>query len=137
MKQLLSLMLVFSLSSFISPARKMGDGKQPVKTKLFDSAVWFANSDGAANDMTVYIGSYQYAPPYAGSFYNEVIGYFPEGTYSLTISKNTSDNTPRYITIEDPYYQNNPSQYYYWSTDTFYGSINVNTMWNYITVGFL
>lgn len=136
MKQLLSMTLVFTLASFISPTRKMGDGKQPVKTKLFDSKVWFTNSDGAANDMTVYIGSYQYAP-YAGSYYNDLIGEFPEGSYGLTISKSTPDNTPRYLTIEDPNYQNWPSQYYYWSSGDFYGSINVNTTWNNIAVGFL
>jgi hypothetical protein len=136
MRQLLCVMLVLTLASFTYPVKKTGDAPRTVKTKtnLFDSPVYFINYSGAASGMTVYIGSNAVAiDDNTGS-----LGYYPEGSYGLNIVKGTPDDTPRYVQIEDPNYEGTgPFYEFYWSSGDFSSSINVNTTWNNVSVGYL
>jgi len=137
MKQVLGIMLVLALTSFAVPGSKTTGAPEAVKAKApFNSTVYLANYGGAANDMVIYIGAYSFNTTYAdpNNFWQETIGYLPEGSYGLLISKLTPDSTPRRVYIEDPFYQDQFG--FYWSTGDFSGSINVNTTFNYISVMF-
>lgn len=136
MKQLLSVMLVCTLASFNFPASQKTDTQQPVKINFSTYSVWYINYGGAGSDLTVSIGPNQWVTPSEEG--TQFLGSAEEGSYGLSITKNTPDSTPRYVQLEDPFYEGTPPFYYfYWSTGDFYGSFNINSTFNEISVGWL
>ena len=127
------MMLVLTLASFTYPVKKMADTPRTAKTHLSNYTVYFINYGGAGSNMSIDISG----DPVVTDDNTSSLGSYPEGSYGFAISKLTPDNTLRYVQVEDPNYQGPPPYQYFWSSGDFYGTINVNDIWDNISVGYV